>query len=388
MKIIRLPLRVIFLMFRMWFAVYYWLTYRKKRLFFDKIQTILLIKLDKVGDVVLATPLVEALKRRYPKAHLTVLVSPQAVEVLDASPYVDDIIIHDASWLNQGFSLVDRVRDCFQTASFFKDSHFDLVLNPRDQNLLDSLLLSLLPGRYKVGYDVENAGFALTHRIKKAPYLHRVQRNLLLAEACGYRTVEPRLFLRVRMENEKITQAFFEGKSIQPGIDLIVGIHPGAGAPSKQWGQNNFIGAARYLAKHKAKILIFGGLSEIEAGKAIKRAVPEAINISGKTSVRQMASLMARCDVVLSNDSGPAHIAAAMGVPVALAFSGANDPKVWAPHGVPLAVLQNPVECSPCEKYECPLSGADFMKCLKPVSAEKMAREVLRLATDKRKKTI
>jgi ADP-heptose:LPS heptosyltransferase len=202
----------------------------------------------------------------------------------------------------------------------------------------------------------------------------------MLAEVLGIRTAKPRLFMRVKMEDDKIAKALFEDKAFDLGREVLVALHPGAGAPAKQWGTENFAETARALVRGGARVLVLGGIKDREAALAIKRAVPEVVNVAGKTGIRQMAALVARCGVFVGNDSGPGHVAAAMGVPVVLAYSGAGDSREGAPYGVPSVILTHPVPCSPCEKAECPLTGDDHMKCLRPVTPAEVAEAALRLA--------
>jgi ADP-heptose:LPS heptosyltransferase len=328
----------------------------------------------------MASPLFEAVKRRFPRARLTVMASPRASEALDSSPWVDDVILHDASWNESEFSISHKLRDCWETARYFKDKGFDLVLSGSDRSLFDSLLLSFIPARFKAGYNIGGGGFALTHPVPSKRGVHRVEKNLALARVLGVPTVDLRPFLRIRMEDDKIAAAYFEDKGLEPERDLIVALHPGASQNSRQWGTERFAQTAGLLVRAGAKVLLFGGLAEREAALAIKREVPEVMNLAGKTGIRQMAGLMARCRVFVGNDAGPAHVAAAMGVPSALAFSGANDPREQAPYGVRSVTLTHPVPCSPCRLAVCPLQGEESMKCLRPVSPSELAEAALKLA--------
>ena len=154
------------------------------------------------------------------------------------------------------------------------------------------------------------------------------------------------------MEDEKITAAFLEDKGLDPAKGFLVAMHPGAGLPSRQWGLDRFTESARLLSQAGAKVLVFGGLAEREAALHIKREVPEVLNLSGKTGVRQMASLMARCKVFVGNDAGPSHVAAAMKIPCVLVFSGDGSGD-QGPYGVPAVTLTKPV--GPAEVVEAVL---------------------------------
>ncbi len=376
-----------FLPLQLLHRLYYWFFYRKQRLFYEPVRSVIVFKLDGMGDVLLATPLFKALKRRFKGCRLTVVVASANNELLDRSPYVDEVILFDASWLRRGLSGRRHLRDCLRAAVFFRADYYHLAVNPRDTSYLDSLLLSFVRARFKIGHDLMGAGFAITHRIKPPPPgLHQVARSLGPLEALGVRCVGGRPEIYTSMENDRITEMFLEDCRLRRG-EKLVGIHPGAGCAAKEWPLSGFCRLAAGLARLPGvRLVLFGGVDDKDKVESIAAAVKgkrKPIDLAGKIGLRQMASVMARCRLVIANDSGPAHLAAATGKPLLSIFSGANEPEIWAPPGEQVEVISHKVPCAPCQADLCPLGHHDCMRKITVARVFTSAKRIITRAKSK-----
>jgi heptosyltransferase-2 len=330
-----------------------------------KYKRILVVRTDRIGDVVLSTPVIKALRDNYPNAFIAMMVAPFAKDIVNGNPYLDEVIVYDKNI---------RHKSWFSSIKFalnLKRKRIDLsiVLHPTNRVHLLAFLAGI-PKR--VGY-ARKLGFLLTDRIKHTKQLgekHELEYNLDLLRYLGIEPTSCDLFVPINPESEKWVQEVFEKERINKDDSLLV-IHPGASCISKIWPQERFAEVADRLAeKYGFKILIIAGPKDIAAADAVlKNLHHPAINLAGKTSVSQLVSLLKRCRLFISNDSGPVHIATGVGTPVISIF-GRNQkglsPMRWGPVGRNSRVLHKEVGCIKCLAHNC-IKG--FI-CLKSITVE------------------
>lgn len=327
-------------------------------------KRILVVRTDRIGDVLLSTPVIKALRDKYPHAFIAMMVSPYAKEIVEGNPYLDKVIIlaKDSEHKNwRGF--LSLVRE-------LKRMKFDLALILHPTNRVHLLtFLSAIPKR--VGYD-RKLGFLLTDKIRHTKQLgekHELDYSLDLLRYLGIEVKERNLFIPLRPEAGKWVEELFREEGIA-STDKLLALNPAASCPSKIWPAERFAQAADKLAqKYGFKILVIAGPKDLRlADLLIKNLHSRVLNLAGKTSVAQLASLLKRCSLFISNDSGPLHIASAVGTPVISIF-GRNQaglsPKRWGPVGVRDKILHRAV-CIECLAHNCQKQFA----CLKAISVE------------------
>jgi len=338
-----------------------------------RIKRILVIRTDRLGDLLLNVPAVRALKQRFPGARLTMLVQPHLTETVAGNPDVDAVISYDKGGVERGwrrtFGLVRRLRR----------EQFDLVaiLNPAKRS---NIIVFLAGIPVRVGYD-RKWGFLLTHRfpdLKQRGEKHEVEYNLDLVRMVGATTDDARLFMPCSPEDEAWVGRWLEergGLSDEP----LVAVHPGTSSRSKRWPLERFIAVVDRLEELGVRVVLIGG-SEETAGATQLMAQARALPISavGALTLRQLAALLRRCVVLVSNDSGPVHVAAAVGTPTVVVF-GRTLPGVsarrWGPWGDGHTVVQHDVGCVTCDPDRCPIE----YQCLLSVSPEEVIEAVLRI---------
>jgi heptosyltransferase-2 len=337
----------------------------------DSFKRVLIVRTDRIGDVLLSTPVIKALRVQYPKAYIAMMVSPYAKDIVEGNPYLDEVIIYDKdgrhkSWLSSiKFALNIRKR------------RFDLafILHPANRVHLVTFFAGI-PRR--IGYE-RKFGFLLTDRIKHTKQCgekHELEYNLDLLRYLGIAPEDKSLFMPIKNESERCIEDVFRQEGIKEQ-DKLLAIHPGASCPSKIWPSERFAEVAdRLESKYGFKVLLIAGPKDIILSEnVIKNMRHRAVNLAGKTSVSQLASVLKRCRLFISNDSGPVHIASAVGTPVISIF-GRNQkglsPKRWGPLGIKDKVLHREVGCIECLAHNCAKSFA----CLKAITVD----DVLRLA--------
>ncbi len=341
----------------------------------DKFRRILIVRTDRIGDVLLSTPVIKALRYNYPDAYIAMMVSPYAKDIVEGNPYLDKVIIYDKDGKHKSW------QRSVKFARNLKKKKFDLaiVLHPTNRVHLVTFFAGI-PRR--IGYNLK-LGFLLTDRIKHAKQLgqkHELEYNLDLVRHLGIPAEDKTLFMPLKLESEKWAKELFKEEGLKE-TDKLLAIHPGASCPSKVWPNERFAQVADRLAeKYGFKILVVSGPKDIAlAQNVLGHLRYPAVNLAGKTSVSQLASILKRCSLFISNDSGPVHVASAVGTPVISIF-GRNQPGLsprrWGPTGKNDRVLHQEVGCIECLAHNCQKQ----LTCLKAITAAdvlKTADEIL-----------
>ncbi len=321
-----------------------------------RINKILIIAPNWIGDAVLALPAISRIRKSFPIAMITIIGLPHICELFQESPYVDEIRMYKGGMggLAAGFSL--------------RSEKFDMaILLP---NSFRSALLVRLAGiPLRCGYNRDGRGFLLNMPVRLDPQITRVHqtdyyRNIVRSIASSPLT-KSQLFL----SQDETRQALntLNENHITPD-DLIIGINPGATyGSSKRWYPERFGHVASTLSKrYHAKVIVFGSHKEMDIAEEIVRtAEMPLLNMAGKTSVRGLMALISCCRLVVTNDSGPMHIAAALGIPVVAIF-GSTDPLLTGPVGTNHIVIKKEASCSPCFLRKCPTD----LRCMDAIHVE------------------
>jgi heptosyltransferase II len=209
------------------------------------------------------------------------------------------------------------------------------------------------------GADTDRRGFLLTDSVPAESLrgLHRSVQYMILVGAEA-KNVVPRL--------EIAAAAVAEFKTIVGG-DKIIGVFPGGNAPSRRWAPERFAELVRRLAKRTERVVVFGGPNERDLTAQVAGAT--AVDLGGRTGLAQLAAGIASCELLVTNDTGPLHLAAAVGTPT-VSMWGAGDPRVTGPLGANHRLLRHPeLDCVPCTKNECPLA-VEKKKCLTLITVD------------------
>jgi heptosyltransferase-2 len=328
-------------------------------------QRILIVRTDRIGDVVLSTPVIKALRSHYPHAYIAMMVSPYTKEVVEGSPYLDEVIIYDKDAKHKSW------RRSLEFARGLKRKRFDLalVLHPTNRVHLITFLAGI---KRRVGYR-RKLGFLLTDKIphtKQDGQKHELEYNLDLLRPLGIMPQDREIFVSIKPEARQIVEELLRQEGIKDNHPLLA-VNPGASCPSKIWPAERFAEAADRLAqKYGFKVLVVAGSKDrYLAQDLVSNMRHTAINLAGRLSLAQVAALLARCRLFISNDSGPVHIASAVGVPVISIF-GRNQPGLsprrWGPVGKGDRFLHKPVGCLECLAHNC----VQEFKCLKAITVD------------------
>ena len=335
-------------------------------------EKILVVQTSFLGDVILTTPLFSEIRRRFPKARLAVLCTPQARSLLEGNPDVDEIIADDKKGDGKGWSgLWRRARE-------LKSRGFTIAFSPH-KSLRSALLLFLAGIPHRIGF-WQSAGWFFYHqRIDRNASVHDVDRNLSLLRALGIDPGECQRQLRVEVNLE--VRAAVECLFHSVGIErkgIIFGINPGSAWPTKRWTPEGYAELMiRLKRKYGCRILLFGGPEDRGTVARIQELSGNlGINLAGRISLRELACALEWCDVFITNDSGPMHVAVARGIPVVAIFCATTPSLGFYPYSSRAVVVEKDLRCRPCGSHggrRCPLGTED---CMRLIHAEDVLRGV------------
>ncbi len=333
---------------------------------------VLVARLDNDGDVLLSGPAVRAVAAG--AGRVTFLCGPRGEAAARLLPGVDDVVVHRAPWIDPEpvavsreatLALVDRL------AGLAVDQA--LVLTSFHQSALPTALLLRLAGvRTVAAVSEDYPGSLLDVRHPRHDDLHEVERALSLVATLGYRLPpddDGRLAVRRRHRSWPRPS----------GWERYVVVHPGASVPARAWGPERNAALVEALVDDGHRVVVTGGGHERElTSRVAGRPRPEVIDLGGRTDLEQLGEVVAGAAVVVVGNSGPAHVAAAVGTPVVSLFAPTVPAAWWRPWGVPHLLLgQHDIACAGCRARTCPVPGHP---CLSSVSVDEVVGAVRTLA--------
>ena len=305
-------------------------------------NNILIVRTDRIGDVVLTTPAIKSLRKAYPFARICVLVTAATADLVNGNPYVDEVLVDDREGRHKGlFGSLRLIRE-------IRLKQFDLAIifhTKRRYNL--ACYLSRIP--YRLGYKNEKFGFLLSHPLKDPRALgekHEAEYCQDVLKAIGIENDDLDVFVPYQKAAEEWMSQWMQENNLKAN-DFIT-IHPGASDVNKCWPTANFSLLMDRLAERYAlKIVLIGSPQTAPVSAEILRQThknSQVLDLTGKTSVAQMVSLLRRTRLLISNDSGPVHVAAGVGASVISLFMR-NQPGInserWKPLGPMSFILDN-----------------------------------------------
>ena len=327
----------------------------------------------------ISLPAIEALRKRFPASEIVLVTKPWVSEIYWHYPPMLRQIIYDPVRKHRG------LRGLEVLIQELRAEHFDLAI--LFQNAFQAAWMAWrarIPVR--VGYARDGRGPLLTESVEVPPrgaYGHEAYYYLQLLFRAGLiEKPEPSQPLGDALFVLREAEKSWAARRLQSlGLDgprFLVGLHPGASfGPAKRWPPERFATLAdRLIGALRADVLIFGSAAEVPLAESIARAMKHTPTVlAGKTTLTQMMALLAHCRLVVTNDSGPMHVAAALGLPLVAVF-GSTDERATGPLSSHAWVVKHPVACSPCGLRECPI---DF-RCMQSVTVADVYNAVMKLA--------
>jgi lipopolysaccharide heptosyltransferase II len=356
--------------------------YRRKDLSFADIRRIVVIRLDHIGDVILSIPAVANLRVHFPRARIAMVVSSSSEPIARYIPHVDEILCYDARFFDRSGST--RMFDFARGVRFAREMgrrKFDLIVDLRGS--FASLFLALIA---KSKYRIDRGTYLVQRKLRRIPLAseHEAEVNLNILARGGVPTLSREMSLHLTRADLDSVDALLRGcptlvrKCTEPDSHSpivaqftahpLVVIHPGASAPVKRWPAQRYARLARQLSQeYDARIVLVGGRGEERIARSVVSAMRgQVIDLSGQTTLGQLAAILRKADLFIGNDSGPMHLAAACGTKV-IGLFGPTSPQLFGPYGDNCAALRMERDCPPCMRDECNLSG---YRCIDRISVD------------------
>ena len=307
------------------------------------VRSILVIKLRAIGDILLSTVVTKNLRDAFPDARIMYLVEPPGVDVLRGNPFVDGTVVFDRRTMS-GAALIAAVRH----------GGFDLVIdlfgNPRT-----ALVTRLSGARYRVGYRFRGRSYAYNIVVEpRGDRVHNTRFNLDALEALGIAITDSNIYFQWAGEDESRVRRFLDEAGLSD--HTLVGLNTGGGWYTKRWGLERFAALGDMLAaRYGVRIVLLWGPGQREDVETVQGLMHHTPFIPPETSLSQLGALLRQLTLVVSNDSGPMHIAAAVGTPV-LGIYGPTNPALQGPYGDRHVVVRREgLDCLGCNRTQCPI---------------------------------
>ena len=335
-----------------------------------RVQQILVRGPNWLGDAVMCEPALRGLRRLFPQASITLLVKPSVAGLFESHPAVDRIFLYDDKGRHAGLAGKWRL------AGELRQQDFDLAV--LFQNAFEAALLTALAGiRRRYGYATDGRSLLLSEPVathdRRTP-IHQIEYYWDMLKPLGLtgRPGQPELFVSPDEEQSMAERLNHTGITT---ADVVIGINPGSTyGGAKRWLPDRFADSTERMchtlsdAGRRPAVVVIGAKGEEPLGREIAShlTAPSAV-LSGATTIRELMAVIKRCAVLITNDTGPMHIASALGVPVVGIF-GPTDWRTTSPSGAEHALLRHPVDCAPCMLRECPIDH----RCMTGVTVDQV----------------
>jgi len=335
----------------------------------SKIKKILLIRLRRIGDVIMTTPSVSALREGFPDAFISYIVEKPYRELVDGNPNLDKIIVLEKK---------QSVRDFFKLIRLIRKEKYDAVLDfhggPRA-----SLITLFSKAKLKVGYRIKYRNFIYHIKLPRSPKkgrFHSVENHINFVKVLGVNVESvPPLFLPQgkKSDVEKVKKFIAENKL--EGHKIIT-IHISAGNEFRDWGVDNLVNFTDMLGQQPdVKIILIGDSEDKKAEEEIlKKSTAPLLSQVGMLNLREVKELISQSSLFVGPDSGPMHIAASTSTPIVALF-GPTLPANFAPWQAKAILIEKELDCRPCKQRQCIYK--DF-RCLQSISPEEVYHACLR----------
>lgn len=346
-------------------------------------KKILIINPFGIGDVIFSTPIIEILRKKFPDSFIAYVCNRRVSELLSTNPNLDKIFIYEKDeyrdvW-NQ--SRIAYFKKLFTSARALRSYKFNVLID-LSLTYQYSMLAKIIGIKERIGFNYRNRGRFLTKRVDVEGFdsKHVIDYYLEVLSFLGIdvkkHSVSPKIY--ISEELTRLSDEILKNNGVS-GKDLLIGVVPGCGASwgadaaHRRWDKENFaVLIDKLIEKYNAKIIMFGNKKEAEICDDIQKMIKnKVINYCGKTSIPEMAALMSKCALIVSNDGGPLHMAVGLGIRTVSIF-GPVDEKIYGPYsvnGTHKVIFKKGLECRPCyRKFK--YRKCDNRLCLNGITVE------------------
>lgn len=329
-----------------------------------------------VGDAVMSVAALRELRRLFPNSHITVVSKPGTADVFAGANYIDDVLVYKRAGL----------RSFFDQVHAWKQREFDLAL--LFQNAFEAAAISLMARvPLRVGYATERRALLLTHAVPVPEwknerheifyYLNLVAELERRLTGTSHEPSAPDFGILVSDNQKKAARRLLIERNADVSKPLVLLCPGSVNSRAKRWPAERYAALADQFADTGATVALIGAPSELDVSEAVSgMAQRPPLILTGQTSVSEVVTLISIADVLITNDTGPAHIGAAVGTPTLVIF-GPTNPLTTRPFGPAGEILRQPPACAPCMLRDCPIDH----RCLTAIAPEEVfdgAQKIMR----------
>jgi lipopolysaccharide heptosyltransferase II len=321
-----------------------------------------------VGDSLMTVPALRALRRVLPEAHITLVIRPGTKGIFSEADFVDDVLVYDRKG---AFSIFPQVRE-------WKRRKFDLAV--LFQNAFEAALIPFLAGvPVRLGYATESRQALLTHPLALPDWRslrHEVFYYLYLITALeqllfGHSTIceaDPDASIKISENRKREATELLQAHGVSEE-DSVVAVCPGSiNSRAKRWPAESFAALADRLIDSHRSVLLVGSKDELDVSEEVTRRMRnQPVVLTGKTTLDQITAVLDRADLIVTNDTGPAHIGSALGRPTIVIF-GPTNPLTTRPFSPDAEILRHPPDCAPCMLRDCPIDH----RCMTAITVDEV----------------
>ena len=328
------------------------------------VRRILVMRLDNIGDVLMTSPVLRALKENLPTSHITLMASPGGSEAAPLLPCVDEVLPWRVLWQDLGRLSFDPARE-WGLIETLREGGYEaaLILTSFKQTPHAAGYACYLAGiPLRLGESKEWGGGVLTTEVPPAPdELHQAERNLRLIEHAGFRVKDRSLGIRVSEEARKTATALLEARGV-PGATPYLLLSPWTSCQARTYGADRFASAAYRLSKETGWPVMVSGTEadRTRSGELLGALDDRGVDLVGATDLSTLAALVEGARLVLTNNTSTMHLVDALRTPAVVLFSGTELEGQWRPRDAPHRLLRRETWCSPCYAFVCPYN----LECL------------------------
>jgi heptosyltransferase-2 len=335
-------------------------------------ERILIIRTDRLGDVILSTPVITNLRHAFPKAYIAFMCRPYTKQVVEGNPYLNEVILYDKDDKHKGIWASTKFAFTLRKKKF----DWAIILHPTNRVNNITFLAGI---RFRVGWD-KKMGFSLTKRIphkKQEGKKHELEYSLDILRELAIPIVDKKPYFPITKIAEESIRELLKTYGLGKEDKFIV-LHPSASCTSRRWPHEHFSKLIKILQDKKNFPIIV--VSVEEEKEFCQKIVDEnkVIDLRGKLDISELGALLKRTTLFISNDSGPVHIASSLNTPVISIFSRKNSglsPLRWGPLGNNSVYIHKDVGCTQCLAHNC-VKG--FL-CLREIAPEEVAVQAFRI---------
>jgi len=312
----------------------------------EQYKNILIVRLSSIGDVLMTNPVIKILRKRYPDAYLAYLVEDKSKDMVTGNSYLDETILFDKGKfknLRKDTGIISALKSLSPLVNKLRERNFDLVIDLH--GVFRSGLLSYLTGAKKrIGIDKQLISLLYTDKMKENLEIHAVDEylNLLKLIEVAPDQYEKEFMIASSKKDEDYIKQLIQKHGIK-NDELLIAFNPATSREDKEWSEDKFAQVGDWINDNlQARVLVLGGpADENKVKRIINKMETKAINLAGKTTLKELSCLLKKIDLLITGDTGPMHMGMAVGTPL-IALFGPTRPVRYGPYQGQNLVIKSP----------------------------------------------